>query len=146
MERKGILLLPCIDSERVQSGFPDCSRVACCTELGLRGQTRLREELRADAHQRVDGASRIVRARIRSSTLALRGVELAVDLLDLLRERITEEILLQLRDGLNRLRALAGAVGGAGGVSGVAVLAHANIIARGGKRIKPLDQQNCTIS
>ena len=71
---------------------------------GLRGEAGLREELRANLGEAVESRVRIGNASLRSSTLALRHADLAVDLLDLLRQRVTEQILLQLRDRLNRPR------------------------------------------
>ena len=75
------------------------------TESGLlRGEIRLRKELRTNAVQVLERSIRIVDANLSSGTLARIHRDLAVDLLDLTRERITEQVLTKLCDRLNRTR------------------------------------------
>ena len=90
---------------------------------------RLPQELRTNALELLEGFGRSVRALVRDVALALLDRDLAINLPHLLRKRITEEIRLEIRERLDRLRALARAGTGASGGTVVAV-GHAIIIAR----------------
>ena len=106
---------------------------------------RLREELRTNAGEIRKRVVRSVDALLSDATLALLDRDLAVDLLHLLRNRVTKQILAQLSDRLNRTRAartLAGVVGASGGtVVAVAVL-HAHIITEGETERNPFGRQS----
>ena len=92
---------------------------------------RLPQELRTNALELLEGFGRSVRALVRDVALALLDRDLAINLPHFLRERITEEIRLQIRERLDRLRALARAGASASGGTVVAVaVGHAIIIAR----------------
>lgn len=73
-------------------------------ESRLRGEIRLREELRANAREIVKRRIRVGHTRLSGGTLARVDRDLAVDLADLTRERVPQQVLTQLRDRLDRAR------------------------------------------
>ncbi len=112
---------------------------------GLGLDPRFAEEVRTKLVERVECRRSIGSTLMRDLALALTDRDLAVDLTHLARDGITEQILAELRDRLNRTRALA--VGGAGGGTVVAVLVgHAIIIPKLEEDTSPLERKSFTIS
>ena len=134
--------------ERSVAGFPDTllSQRSCRLILRLRRESRLAKELCANQSDALNRLVSRANLRVSDTALLLSAVENLVDLLDFLRERIAENVLLELRESLDGLRALRLSVDGASGVAVSGRCLHGIIISEGRYEINPYDQQSLRIS